>query len=97
MTPILVQLSDEIGGEDIDFWIPSGWGAAAAVGFSIAGRLSDIFGRRIVILVGQALTIVGGIVSCTANSMNQLIAGEVILGASIGTVSVAYAGKLLCN
>jgi MFS family permease len=24
--------------------------------------------------------------------MNQLIAGEVILGASIGTVSVAYAG-----
>ncbi len=26
--------------------------------------------------------------------MNQLIAGEVILGGSIGTVSVAYAGEL---
>lgn len=91
-TPILVQLSEEIGGDTIDFWIPSGWGAAAAVGFSIAGRLSDIFGRRIVILSGQALTIVGGIIACTAQSMNQLIAGEVILGASIGTVSVAYAG-----
>ncbi|KAK5164808.1 uncharacterized protein LTR77_009472 [Saxophila tyrrhenica] len=92
VTPILVQLSGLIGGENIDFWIPSGWGAAAAVGFSIAGRLSDIFGRRPVILVGQALTVVGGIVACTANDMNQLIAGEVILGASIGTVSVAYAG-----
>lgn len=57
-TPILVQLSQELGGENISFWIPSGWGAAAAVGFSIAGRLSDIFGRRYVILVGQILTIV---------------------------------------
>ncbi len=92
-TPILVQLSEELGGETIDFWIPSGCGAAAAVGFSIAGRISDIFGRRYVILVGQMLTIIGGIVACTAQSMNQLIAGEVILGGSIGTVSVAYAGK----
>jgi hypothetical protein len=57
-TPILVQLSQKLGGENIDFWIPSGWGAAAAVGFSIAGRLSDVFGRRYVILVGQLLTIV---------------------------------------
>jgi len=44
VTSVLVQLSQEIGGETIFFWIPSGWGAAAAVGFSIAGRLSDIFG-----------------------------------------------------
>lgn len=91
-TPILVQLSQKIGGSDIDFWIPSGWGAAAAVGFSVAGKLSDIFGRRPVILFGQCLTIIGGIICCTSKTMNQLIAGEVILGASIGTVSVAYAG-----
>jgi MFS family permease len=55
--------------------------------------VSDIFGRRPVILFGQVLTVVGGIVACTADSMNQLIAGEVILGAAIGIVSVAYAGK----
>ncbi|KAH6666677.1 fungal trichothecene efflux pump [Halenospora varia] len=92
VTPILVQLGEKLGGSTITFWIPSGWGAAAAVGFSIAGRLSDIFGRRYVILFGQLLTIIGGIVACTAKSMNQLIAGEVLLGASIGTISVAYAG-----
>ncbi|KAE8447884.1 hypothetical protein EG329_010113 [Mollisiaceae sp. DMI_Dod_QoI] len=91
-TPILVQLSEKLGGANIDFWIPSGWGAAAAVGFSIAGRISDIFGRRYVILFGQLLTVIGGIIACTAQSMNQLIAGEVVLGASIGTISVAYAG-----
>ncbi|KAK3621507.1 hypothetical protein LTR56_022748 [Elasticomyces elasticus] len=43
VTPILVQLGQKLGGATITFWIPSGWGAAAAVGFSIAGRLSDIF------------------------------------------------------
>lgn len=93
VTPILVQLSQKLGGANIDFWIPSGWGAAAAVGFSVAGKISDIFGRRPVILFGQFLTVVGGIVCCTSKTMNQLIAGEVILGASIGTVSVAYAGR----
>jgi MFS family permease len=92
VTPILVQLGELLGGATITFWIPSGWGAAAAVGFSIAGRLSDIFGRRYVILFGQLLTIIGAAIAGTAHSMNQLIAGEVILGASIGTVSVAYAG-----
>ncbi|KAH8819128.1 fungal trichothecene efflux pump-domain-containing protein [Xylogone sp. PMI_703] len=91
-TPILVQLGEKLGGANISFWIPSGWGAAAAVSFTIAGRLSDVFGRRGVILFGQCLTVIGGIVSCTAQSMNQLIAGEVLLGGSIGFVSVAYAG-----
>jgi MFS family permease len=62
------------------------------VTFLIAGRLSDIFGRRYVILVGELLTVIGGIVAATAKDINTIIAGEVILGAAIGTVSVAYAG-----
>ncbi|RFU35442.1 hypothetical protein B7463_g866, partial [Scytalidium lignicola] len=92
VTPILVQLGEELGGANISFWIPSGWGAAAAVSFTVAGRVSDVFGRRHVILFGQCLTVIGAIVACTAHSMNQLIAGEVLLGGSIGFVSVAYAG-----
>ncbi|KAK5738142.1 hypothetical protein LTR17_006171 [Elasticomyces elasticus] len=52
VTPILVQLGQKLGGATITFWIPSGWGAAAAVGFSIAGRLSDIFGTISVAYAG---------------------------------------------
>ena len=92
VTPILVQLGLELGGSALTSWIPSGWGLAAGIGFTIAGSLSDCFGRRYVILTGQIMTIIGGIVAATAQTMNQLIAGEVILGASIGTVSVAYSG-----
>jgi len=40
------------------------------------------------------MTIIGGAIACSAQTMNQLIAGEVILGGSIGTVSVAYAGNV---
>lgn len=39
VTPILVQLAEELGGSNVSFWIPSGWSAAAAAGFSVAGRL----------------------------------------------------------
>lgn len=92
IAPVLVQLSQQIGGATITFWIPSGWAAAATVFFSIAGRLSDIFGRRNVILVGQLLTVIGAAVAASAKTMNQIIAGEVILGAALGLVSVAYAG-----
>lgn len=92
VSTILVQLTHTIGGENNSFWIPSGWSAAAGVASCIAGRLSDIFGRSDILLFGQFLTIAGGIVAATANTMNQLIAGEVMLGASIGTVVVAYAG-----
>ncbi|OBT95445.2 hypothetical protein VE01_05147 [Pseudogymnoascus verrucosus] len=92
VSTILVQLTHKIGGENNSFWIPSGWSAAAGVVSCIAGRLSDIFGRRDILLFGQFLTIAGGIVAATANTMNQLIAGEVMLGASIGAVAVAYAG-----
>ena len=73
--------------------ITASMSAGSFGGAIAAGWLSDIFGRRYVILFGQLLTVIGGIVACTAKSMNQLIAGEVILGASIGTVSVAYAGE----
>ena len=92
IAPVLIQLSEEIGGATITFWIPSGWAAAATILFSLAGRLSDIFGRRNVILVGQLLTVIGAAVAASAKTMNQIIAREVILGAALGMVSVAYAG-----
>ena len=57
LTPIGAALGDttNIG------WIISGWAIASSVSFSIAGRLSDIFGRRHIILFGQLLALIGGV------------------------------------
>lgn len=56
---ILVQIGTELGDTTNIAWLPGGWSIASSVSFSIAGRLSDIFGRRWVILTGQAMALVG--------------------------------------
>lgn len=62
-TGILQQIGLTLGDTENILWIPGGWSVASAVSFSIAGGLSDIFGRRYVLIFGQVLTLIGG-VSC---------------------------------
>ena len=44
-------------------WIVSAYTIGSCVSFPIAGSLSDIFGRRWVIIVGQAVAIIGAVSS----------------------------------
>lgn len=60
-TGILQQIGQQLGDTDNILWIPGGWSVASAVAFSIAGGVSDIFGRRWVLISGQALTLIGGV------------------------------------
>lgn len=66
-------------------WIASGWSLAGSVAFAIAGQLSDYFGRKYILMFGQALLIVGHIIAATANNINQAIAGMVIIGFGTGS------------
>lgn len=83
--PILVPIGLDLDGsvENIN-WMASGWSLAGAVAFALAGQISDYFGRRHIILTGQALLIIGHIVGATAQSVNQGIAAMVILGFGTG-------------
>ncbi|KAH8892188.1 putative efflux pump antibiotic resistance protein [Thozetella sp. PMI_491] len=76
-------------GNDIT-WVISGWGIASSVSFAIAGRLSDIFGRRYVILLGEVLAVVGAIVAATSPSVPALVAGSTVLGLSVGLILVIF-------
>ncbi len=60
-TAILFQIGTELGDTSNIAWIPGGWSIASSVSFSIAGSLSDIFGRRYVTLSGQAFAVVGAV------------------------------------
>lgn len=42
------------------------WSVASSISFGIAGNLSDVLGRRVVVLAGQVLVLVGAIISATA-------------------------------
>jgi MFS family permease len=51
-----------------------------------------VFGRRNLILGGQAVVLVGCIVGGTAQSVASLIAAETVIGLGTGFVFVSYAG-----
>ena len=56
---ILQQIGQTLGDTENTLWIPGGWSVGSAVSFAVAGGLSDIFGRRWVLISGQALTLIG--------------------------------------
>ena len=69
-------------------WLAGGWSLSGSVAFAVAGQLSDYLGRKQVVLTGQALLLIGHLVGATAQSLNQIIAAMVILGAGTGIVFV---------
>ena len=91
---LLVDIGLEIeGSTDNITWIVSGTTIAAAITFLIAGKFSDIYGRRHIFLIGQAFVLVGCIICSAAQNLSCLIAGNVIIGWGGGTVFVTgYSG-----
>lgn len=92
-TGILQQIGQQLGDTESIIWIPGGWSVASAVAFSIAGAVSDIFGRRWVLMSGQIMTLVGGIVGATANTTLHVAAGSTIIGFGAGVIFVGYPGE----
>jgi MFS family permease len=60
-TQILQQIGMALGDTEHIAWIPGSWSIGSAVAFAVAGGLSDVFGRRYVLLSGQTIVLVGGV------------------------------------
>ncbi len=60
----------------------------AVIGASIAGSLSDRFGRRLVILVTALIFVAGALLSAFAGSVGLLLVGRLLIGAAIGVASM---------
>jgi MFS family permease len=70
-----------------------------ALGFLLTGTNSDLFGRRIVILAGNAMSAVGSLLCATSHNYHQFIAGMSILGFASGMSQLGLIGvpELLPN
>lgn len=64
VTGILVPIGTDLGDTENISWIVGGWSIASSVSFSMAGALSDIFGRRWTIVSGEVLAIIGSVCIC---------------------------------
>jgi SP family galactose:H+ symporter-like MFS transporter len=60
----------------------------AVIGASVAGTLSDRFGRRRVILVTALMFVIGALLSAAADSVAMLIVGRLLIGIAIGVASM---------
>ncbi|GAB4175123.1 MAG: MFS transporter [Roseiflexaceae bacterium] len=73
-------------------WVVTGYLLAYTIGMAVAGRFSDLYGRRICYLVGLSVFLVGSAAVALAPTLELVIAGRVVqaLGAG-GLVPVAMA------
>lgn len=80
-------------------WVGTSWTLGSSIGFLLFGRLSDIFGRKHLVIAAQILGTVGCIVGATAGSINMLIGSNLLNGiAAAGQLSFGIViGELVPN
>src|SRR5215471_17052432 len=69
-----------LGGLDIYSWVFSGFLLTSTVTMPLWGRLSDLYGRRPLFLIGLCVFLVGSALSGASQSMAQLIIFRMLQG-----------------
>ncbi|OCT45295.1 hypothetical protein CLCR_05641 [Cladophialophora carrionii] len=87
--PILGIINADIGPNKNIAWVPLMFPVGLAVGQTLLGRLSDIFGRRWFFAGGQGFGLIGAIICATARDVPTLIGGSVIVGLA-GATALSY-------
>ncbi|KAH3987503.1 hypothetical protein HBH98_024900 [Parastagonospora nodorum] len=95
----LTLINAAIGPSPNIIWVGISWTAGFAIGFTLVGRLSDIFGRRWFFIASSVLGLIGTIIGASAQSINMLIATNSINGlAAAGQLSFHISlGELVPN
>lgn len=83
--PIMVA---DLGGMDHMTWIITAYLLASTIGAPMAGKLSDLYGRKVVLQGGILIFVVGAVICGTAGSMEMLILGRAIQGLGGGSLIV---------
>jgi MFS family permease len=88
---VLAAINEDIGPDPNHFWVGLVFTLMLSVGFTIVGRITDIFGRRWALIGGTTLCLFGTIIASQATSINMLIGATVLIGlGAVAPSSVAY-------
>lgn len=82
----LPKIVAEIGGMEYFNWVFSIYMLTSSVTASLVGKLSDIYGRKIFILTGICIFMIGSLLSGFSQSISQLILFRGIQGAGGGMI-----------
>ncbi|KAI9809979.1 MAG: hypothetical protein M1827_006746 [Pycnora praestabilis] len=78
--PILTFINEDIGPDPSYVWVSLVYTLTLAIGLTLVGRLSDLFGRRWLMIGGSILALIGCIVCATAKDIPTLIGGQTLIG-----------------
>src|SRR5437870_1739394 len=87
----------DLQGFDRYTWVTTAYMLTSTVMVPIYGKLSDLFGRKVIFIIGVSLFLVGSAASGAAQSMNQLIAFRAFQGlgaAALMPIAIAVVGDL---
>ena len=79
----------DLGGFDRYTWTSTAYLVTSAAVIPIAGRLSDIYGRRIILVLGLVIFTICSVPAGFSQSMNQLVASRALQGIGGGIITAA--------
>ena len=79
----------DLGGFDRYTWTSTAYLVTSTVVIPIAGRLSDIYGRRIFLILGLTLFTICSIPAGLSQTMNQLVAARALQGIGGGIITAS--------
>ena len=91
-------IADDLGGLSMQAWVTTAFLIASTVGTPIYGKLSDVFGRRPLLLAAMAIFAVGTVLSSFSTDMLQLAAFRAVQGLGAGglmSLPLAVLGDVL--
>lgn len=95
--PILPRIVSELNGIDYYTWVVTAYLLTSTVTVPIYGKLSDLFGRKPMLMVGIGLFLVGSMLSGLSQTMWQLVMFRAVQGLGAGAlfpISLAVIGDL---
>lgn len=95
--PILPRVVGDLNGADLYTWVVTSYLLTSTVTVPIYGKLSDLFGRKPMLIVGISLFLFGSVLSALSQEMWQLILFRGIQGLGAGSlfpIALAVIGDL---
>ncbi len=91
-------IGDDLNGLSLQAWVTTAYLIASTISTPIYGKLSDIFGRRLLFIIAIAIFIIGSILASFSTSMIELAAFRAIQGLGAGglmSMPLAIMGDML--
>lgn len=95
--PVLPKIARDLNGIDLYTWVVTAYLVTSTAAIPVYGKLSDVFGRKPMLIAGIVLFLIGSVLSGLSQNMGELIAFRGLQGLGAGAlfpISLAVIGDL---